>query len=63
VLAGVIADLLGLAAAIWTVAALTAASGVVVAVRMYESHRRIPSRPGPPAGHSATPGRVIPANR
>jgi len=39
-LAGVIADLLGLAAAIWTVAALTAASGVVVAVRMYETHRR-----------------------
>jgi MFS family permease len=39
-LAGVIADLLGLAAAIWTVAALTAASGVVVAVRMYETHAR-----------------------
>ena len=39
-LAGIIADLLGLEAAIWTVAALTAASGVVVAVRMYETHRR-----------------------
>jgi MFS family permease len=38
-LAGVIADLLGPRAAIWTVAALTAASGVVVAVRMYETHR------------------------
>jgi MFS family permease len=37
-LAGVIADLVGLAAAIWTVAALTAASGLVVAVRMYETH-------------------------
>ena len=41
-LAGVVADLLGLAAAIWVVAALTAASGVVVAVRMYETHRRTP---------------------
>jgi MFS family permease len=38
-LAGIVADALGLAAAIWTVAALTAASGVVVAVRMYETHR------------------------
>src|SRR2546426_9373147 len=37
-LAGVIADLLGLAAAIWVVAALTAASGWVVALRMYETH-------------------------
>jgi MFS family permease len=40
-LAGVVADLLGLAAAIWTVAALTAASGLVVAVRMYETHARL----------------------
>jgi MFS family permease len=39
-LAGGIADLLGLVAAIWTVAALTGASGVIVAVRMYETHRR-----------------------
>jgi hypothetical protein len=39
-LAGIIADLLGLAAAIWAVAALTAVSGLVVAVRMYETHRR-----------------------
>ena len=39
-LAGVIADLLGLTAAIYTVAAITAASGVVVAVRMYETHPR-----------------------
>jgi hypothetical protein len=28
------------AAAIWTVAALTAASGLVVAIRMYETHQR-----------------------
>ncbi|ADU48583.1 MFS transporter [Intrasporangium calvum] len=37
-LAGVVADALGVRAAVWTVAALTAASGVVVAVRMYETH-------------------------
>jgi MFS family permease len=37
-LAGVIADLVGLAAAIWTVAALTAVSGLIVALRMYETH-------------------------
>jgi hypothetical protein len=33
--AGVIADSFGILAAIWVVAALTAASGLVVAVRMY----------------------------
>jgi MFS family permease len=38
VLAGVTADALGLDAAIWTVAALTVASGLVVAIRMYETH-------------------------
>jgi MFS family permease len=37
-LAGVVADLAGLRAAVWVVAALTAASGLVVAVRMYETH-------------------------
>ncbi|WP_405764099.1 MFS transporter [Streptomyces sp. NBC_00080] len=39
VLAGVLADAFGLTAAIWAVAALTAA-GLVVAVRMYETHTR-----------------------
>jgi MFS family permease len=39
-LAGIVADLLGLSAAIYTVAAITAASGVVVAIRMYETHPR-----------------------
>lgn len=38
-LAGVIADALGLAAAMWAVAALTFASGVVIAVRMKETLR------------------------
>jgi MFS family permease len=37
-LAGVVADLAGLTAAVWVVAALTAASGLVVAGRMYETH-------------------------
>jgi MFS family permease len=35
---GLVADLAGLVAAVWVVAALTAASGLVVAVRMYETH-------------------------
>jgi MFS family permease len=39
-LAGVLADSFGLRAAIWAVAALTAASGLVVAVRMYETLHR-----------------------
>ncbi len=38
ILAGVLADAFGIATAIWAVAALTAASGIVVAVRMYETH-------------------------
>jgi MFS family permease len=38
-LAGLIADLAGLRVAVWVVAALTAASGLVVAVRMYETHQ------------------------
>ena len=41
-LAGGIADAFGLLAAIWVVAALTAASGIVVAARMYETR---PARP------------------
>jgi MFS family permease len=39
-LAGMIADAAGLRAAVWAVAALTAASGIVVAIRMYETHPR-----------------------
>jgi MFS family permease len=37
-LAGIVADALGLGTAIWTVAVLTALSGLVVAARMYETH-------------------------
>jgi MFS family permease len=49
-LAGGIADAFGILAAIWTVAALTAASGVIVAIRMYETR---PGRPGPAAPRPA----------
>jgi MFS family permease len=38
--AGILADVVSIDAAIWTVAALTAASGLVVLVRMYETHPR-----------------------
>lgn len=37
-LGGIVADVWGLRAAVWVVAALTALSGLVVAVRMYETH-------------------------
>ena len=39
-LAGILADLISIPAAIYAVAALTAISGVVVALRMYETHPR-----------------------
>jgi MFS family permease len=38
-LAGLVADRMGMPAAIWIVAGLTAVSGLVVLVRMYETHR------------------------
>jgi MFS family permease len=38
--AGLLADAVSITAAIWAVAVLTAASGVVVAARMYETHPR-----------------------
>jgi predicted MFS family arabinose efflux permease len=37
-LAGLVADLAGMVAAVWITATLTAASALVVAVRMYETH-------------------------
>jgi MFS family permease len=46
-LAGILADAVSIDAAIWVVAALTAASGIVVLVRMYETHPR-PERPTAP---------------
>ena len=50
-LAGVVADALGIRAAVWTVAVLTAAAGLLVATRMYETHRR-PSSSATPEGDS-----------
>jgi MFS family permease len=46
-IAGIVADLLGIRAAIWVVAAITAASGIIVAVRMYETHPRGQREPRP----------------
>ena len=56
-LAGILADLVSIDAAIWAVAALTAASGIIVLVRMYETH----PRPGgdTESGVSAHPHRHI----
>jgi MFS family permease len=39
-LAGVLADVFSIRTAVWVVAGLTAASGVLAGVRMYETHRR-----------------------
>ena len=51
-LAGVLADAFTIVTAVWAVAAVTAASGVIVAVRMYETHRiPVTGRPSrPPMG-------------
>jgi MFS family permease len=57
-LAGLVADLAGLNAAVWVIAALTAASGLVVAVRMYETH---PAAGRPPAGPASPSTRAGPA--
>ena len=45
-LTGLIADAFGILTAIWVVAALTAVSGLVVAVRMYETRRLAAGQPG-----------------
>jgi MFS family permease len=59
--AGIIADAVSLDTAIWTVAAVTAASGVVVAVRMYETHPLTPSaRMGRHASSAARQSAVQP---
>jgi len=52
-LAGITADLFGLAAALWLVAGLTFASGLVVATRMRETLAG--RRPQPPAADRAAP--------
>jgi len=45
IIAGVIADTFGPTAAVWAISAVTAASGLVVAARMYETHRSNASAP------------------
>ena len=47
--AGILADLISIPAAIYAVAGLTAASGIVVAVRMYETHPPVGRHPMPTA--------------
>jgi len=51
-LAGLVADALGLSAAMWVVAAITFASGAVVAVRMNETLKR--SNPTPQSGQDTS---------
>ena len=46
-LAGVLADAFDISLAIWAIGALTAASGIVVLVRMYETHPRHERTPVP----------------
>jgi MFS family permease len=41
IVAGIIADAAGIASAIWVVAVITAGSGLVVLIRMRETHRRL----------------------
>jgi MFS family permease len=43
-LAGFTADLWGIRGAVWAVAVITALSGIVVATRMYETHRAVGTR-------------------
>jgi MFS family permease len=50
-LAGIVADTVDVPAAIWLVAALTGLSGVVVAIRMYETHHTTGA--GPPGAASS----------
>jgi MFS family permease len=49
VLAGLLADAYGMTTSVWAVAAVTALSGLVVAVRMYETHQRVEPRSDPDA--------------
>ncbi len=46
IVGGIVADVWGLRAAVWAAAAITVASGVVVAVRMYETHPRLGAEQG-----------------
>jgi MFS family permease len=54
VLSGLVADAYGIRAAIWVVAALTAASGLLVAIRMHETLHRTPGTAADPIPGSTT---------
>ncbi|MFD6857880.1 MFS transporter [Rhodococcus sp. NPDC060090] len=43
ILGGIVADLMGLHAAVWVAAAASATSALIVAVRMYETHQPLPA--------------------
>ncbi|MEB3371788.1 MFS transporter [Saccharopolyspora mangrovi] len=53
VLGGIVADLWDLRAAVWAAAALSLASGISVAIRMYETHPRTDRRPLNPTKDTA----------
>jgi predicted MFS family arabinose efflux permease len=55
VLAGIVADLAGIRSAVWVVAALTAASGLLAWARMYETHPRADPRTSPTAPRPQAP--------
>lgn len=57
-LAGVTADALGLPAAMWLVAVLTFASGLIVAVRMHETLRTAHAAPSKPAATCIEPAEL-----
>ena len=64
-LAGILADAFGIRAAVFAVATLTAASGLLVGARMYETrdHQPGPMPPGPPPRqphHSGSPAAAAP---
>jgi len=59
--AGLLADTFSIRTAVWAVAALTVTSGLIVAVRMYETHPPSPSGTST-GGHRFTPGQP-PAGR
>ncbi|WIM92625.1 MFS transporter [Actinoplanes oblitus] len=63
-LAGIVADLAGIRTAIWVVAALTAASGLLAWTRMYETHPRLGKDPSTTAVfRHAVQQRTLPSSR
>jgi MFS family permease len=61
-LAGAVADRFGMPAAIWAVALLTAASGLVALIRMYETHQRRAAVPAEEPRRGVSPTGGVPPN-